>query len=88
MQNVRYDMLDWNINPRTGQSMNTIISPYGTEISANVFLSMPKDLFFLNSQEYCCKGTSSTNYTVTMLENNTKYNNDLASLRPCCTNNY
>ena len=47
-------MCDWNLNPRTGQSMSYITDPYGNSMPANVFLEVPKDLYFSNSRNYCC----------------------------------
>lgn len=61
-QKIQYSMLDWNINPRTGQSMSMIQGPYGS-MAANVFLNMPKDMFFMNSDEYCCMLSAETTYT-------------------------
>ena len=49
------DMAEWNLNPRTGESMSTITDPFGNKIAANSFLSIPKDYYFANSRNYCCK---------------------------------
>lgn len=70
-EKIQYSMLDWNINPRTGQSMNMIQGPYGS-IAANIFLSMPKEMFFMNSDEYCCNASAQVNYvnTMAMMEQN------------------
>lgn len=70
-QKIQYSMLDWNINPKTGQSMSMIQGPYGS-MAANVFLNMPKDLFFMNSDEYCCILSAETTYnnTMAMVEQN------------------
>lgn len=64
-EKLQYSMLDWNINPRTGQSMSIIEGPYGS-IAANVFFSIPKDFYFMNSSYYCCTSSAQSNYVEAM----------------------
>lgn len=81
-----YNWMEWGLNPRTGQSMNLIQTPYGL-LPANVFMQVPKELFFMNSSEYCCKGRGQANYQQAMYDNSTSYYQAIANLNPvCCTN--
>ena len=44
-QNISpYEMMSWNLNPRTGQSMSPITDPFGNQIAANVFAMLPEEL--------------------------------------------
>lgn len=79
-----YQWMEWGLNPRTGQSMNMIQGPYG-QIPANIFMQIPKDLYFMNSKEYCCKGNANTNYQQALANSTIDYYNALAKLYPCCT---
>ena len=50
-----YDaMVNWNINPVSGQSMSLITDPRGNASPANVFSQVPKNLYFSDSDYYCC----------------------------------
>ena len=55
-------MCDWNLNPRTGESMSCITDPRGNSIPANVFSQVPKNLYFSDSNYYCCVNSRAVKY--------------------------
>lgn len=74
--------MEWNLNPRTGQSMSYIQAPYGP-LPANVFFQVPKELFFADSRYYCCTGKAESNYNIAIAESNAQYAMALARYN-CC----
>ncbi len=75
-----YQAMQWNLNPRTLQSMSMIQTPYG-QLPANVFLAVPKELFFANSDFYCCQGRAAVNYNCCQSRIRADYAQALANIR-------
>lgn len=88
-QNISpYEMMSWNLNPRTGQSMSCIIDPFGNQIPANVFSKLPKQLYTAGLSDYmCCISSSEALYNERMAMITSREAQMMADVYSCCWTN-
>ena len=88
-QNISpYEMMSWNLNPRTGQSMSPITDPFGNQIAANVFGMLPEELYAAGLSGYkCCIANSEALYNERMAMATSREAQMRADAYSCCWTN-